>query len=213
MNTTTESMPRDDHRRLCCLVESLIPHLKWRHNGLGLLQAYVREGQESELRVHIWHRSLQHNGIEDSGLIHDHRFDLTSCVLFGELAQTEFDLYETPIGAWQTHSVVHAREAMAKHAINDGDVTAQPERYGANVSVRFIQQGDVYRFPKRRFHCTSNESNLLITLVTKSAQEKAPARILAPWGKPVVHAFADTLPESEWAPILQQAQAALHAEW
>lgn len=201
------------HRMLCQLVARAIPTLKWRHSGLGMLQAYMREGKTNELRVHIWHEELRREGIEESGLLHDHRFDLHSVVLVGRITNVEFELIRDPNGAWQLHEVVHARAAAGdKHAPNDGLVTALPQRYRATRDELDIHRGSEYFFPKRAFHGTYH-NQLTVTLVTKSNQEDVPARIMAPYGKPVVHAFAEPLPESAWARSISEAIAALEAVW
>jgi hypothetical protein len=205
MYTTVRQLADQDYQSLSGLVAALIPHLKWRHSGLGVLQAYVFEGTTDEMRVHIWDNSLRRKGIEESGLLHDHRFDLTSHVLCGMINQVEFDLHPDPEGGWQLHSVVHAREAFAKHATNDGLVSALPERFKLIQRDRLIPAWNTYDFPKRQFHGTYLLSEFAVTLIRKSNQDEIPARILAPYGKPVVHAFADTLPESEWQPSLKRA--------
>lgn len=196
-HTTLNSTPFRDHKAMCGLVLAALPTLRWRHNGLGLLQAYLLEGERDELRVHVWHKSLMREGIEDSGLLHDHRFDLTSHVLHGELLQREFDLVASPTGAWRTHSVIHAREAL-KHAIDDGTVLAQPHRFNVESYDTKIVSGQSYWFPRRVFHGTFVKSELAVTLVRKSNQVNEPALILAPHDKPVVHAFAETLPPAAW---------------
>lgn len=197
------------HTTMCGLVLHAMPHLKWRHNGLGLLQAYLREGPERELRVHVWHKSLAHDGIGESGLIHDHRFNLTSHVLVGQIWQEEYQLDPDPEGPWQMHTVVHAREVLAKYAINDGDVQPLPDRYRADTAGVNIGEGWSYTFPKRRFHKTELDSPVVVTVVQKDDQEDVPARILAPYGKPVVHAFANTLPHAAWVQPLALAEEAL----
>lgn len=204
-NTIVRPTSSRDHKTLCGLVVGAFPHLRWRHNGLGLLQAYILEGERDELRVHVWHKSLKRDGIEDSGLLHDHRFDLTSHVLCGEILQREFRLTATPTGAWRTHTVVHAREALKKHAVNDGDVSAQPHRYEVESHDTRIVSGQSYWFPKRVFHGTFVQSELAVTVVHKSNQTDEPARILAPHDKPVVHAFSDPLPASAWEHPLRLA--------
>lgn len=204
------------HAQHCALVARLIPHLAWRHSGLGMLQSYVQEGERTELRVHIWHPSLRRAGIEASGLLHDHRFDLHSAVLVGGVHQVEYEL--TPCAPdqerFQLHEVVHARAAAGgKHAPNDGLVKALPIAYDVRTKSVIVPEGSQYMFPKREFHGTYPTAELTITLMTKTDQEDAPARILAPYGKEVVHAFADPLPSEEWRPILDVAVAALTARW
>jgi len=210
--TSIEEMVEAEHRSLCLLVWKLFPQLVWRHNGIGCLQAYIKEGETDEARVHIWHPSLRTEGIENSGLIHDHRFDLTSQILVGTIAQYEYDLFEDEFGVYQTHTVVHAREAMASSESFDGKVTALPTRYHANIHSIPIDAGSTYTFPKRLFH-KSNVKGLAVTLVTKSKQDPEPARILAPYGSPVVHAFAASLPESAWQIPIEEARAALLKMW
>lgn len=208
-HTTVNTISYRDHKALCGLVLAAFPALKWRHNGLGLLQSYLLEGERDELRVHIWHKSLKRDGIEESGLLHDHRFDLTSHVLIGEILQREFELTASPTGAWRTHTVVHAREALKKHAINDGDVSEQPYRFDVESDDTDIVAGRSYWFPRGVFHGTFVKSDIAVTLVRKSNQVDYPARILAPHDKPVVHAFADPLPPSAWEHPLRLAAEAL----
>lgn len=95
MNTT----PRAPDRLQAALVGRLIlesvtvehPLLRWRHHKIGVLQAYVVEGKryyDMETRIHVWHPSLA-LADEDSGRMHDHRFDLRSYVLLGAIHDTE----------------------------------------------------------------------------------------------------------------------------
>lgn len=214
MKTSIEKIDDAGHRVLCGMVASLIPHIKWRHNGLGLLQAYAQEGTERELRVHIWCKALQRSGIEDSGLLHDHRFDLESYVLVGDLVQVEYQLTESGVGPWALHEVVHARAAAgAKHAPNDGLVSELPGRYTVEKRSMIVKEGEVYRFPKREFHGTFPQAEYVVTLVEKRNQDDVPARIMAPYGRPVVHAFADPLSEETWQPHLKRAQELLTERW
>jgi len=207
-------MNRHEHRSLCGLVAKLIPHLKWRHSGLGMLQAYVHEGTTDEMRVHVWGRALEHEGIKDSGLLHDHRFDLTSQVLVGAIVQCEYTLTPSEDGPWALHEVVHARAAAGgAHAPNDGLVTELPGQYTSWTHSIDLRAGDAYSFPRRVFHGTFLQSEYAVTVVTKSNQDATPARIMAPYGRPVVHAFADPLPESEWAHHLDSAQRMLRNAW
>lgn len=204
MKTTIWRMNHHEHRSLCGLVVRLIPHLTWRHSGLGMLQAYVYEGTRDEMRVHVWCKELERAGIQESGLLHDHRFDLTSQILFGEIEQVEFSL--SVGGNWQLHEVVHARAAAGgKTAPNDGLVTALPGSYSVERRSIALSSRDAYAFPKREFHGTFVKSQYAVTVVTKTNQDKTPARILAPYSKPVVHAFADPLPESAWRHHLDEA--------
>src|SRR6187399_838870 len=98
MHTTVFAIPETERRNYADLLVSIWPHLKWRHAGFGALQAYLREGDARELRVHVWHSSLIKAGIEESGLCHDHRFAMRSSVLAGKIIQTDFHLEPDPDG-------------------------------------------------------------------------------------------------------------------
>lgn len=207
---------QDPHQvyQLRALVARVLPHLQWRHSGLGMLQAYLLEGASDELRVHIWDPRLRREGIEESGLLHDHRFDMTSHVLAGSIQQVEYNLER--LGAWERprrpvyelHQVVNARKAFAESKTLDGGVSLMPGRYTVWTQSTDIPAGWYYEFPARKFHGTWPDG-LTITVVRKQNQGSYPARILAPEGKPVVHAFADTLPPEAWEPILHDAKVAL----
>lgn len=209
MTTNLWRINRHEHRSLCGLVAKLMPHLTWRHSGLGMLQAYVHEGTTDEMRVHVWCKQLEREGIAESGLLHDHRFDLTSQVLVGEIKQREYTLMPNEAGPWVLHEVVHARAAVG----SEGLVTELPGQYTVVSHSISLSAGDAYSFPKREFHGTFLESEYAVTVMTKSHQDSVPARIMAPYGRPVVHAFADPLPEVAWAHHLAAASKLLLDAW
>lgn len=190
-------------------VAHAIPGLEWRHNGLGCLQAYLQEGATSESRIHIWHPSLRKEGIEDSGSMHDHRFDLTSWVLHGSLIDTSITPVADPIGSHVMHRVVNARRALEESKTRDGSVSLDgPLRYRLETEVKVHEAFSRYFMPKRTFHSTY-PSGLAVTLVVKSNQEDVAARILAPFGRPVSHAFEGAKPRVLWEGLLDEAKAAL----
>lgn len=187
---------------------ALWPYLEWRHAGIGMLQAYIKQGTERELRVHVWHPSLVKDGIKDSGLCHDHRFTLRSSVLVGRIHQTEIAAYEYPDGEWETWQVVHARKAMAE----GGSFHRPPERTGNYYSrterTYVVEAGFGYTFNKFAFH-ESWAEGLTVTLVEKHDQTDHQARILAPRGAEIVHAFSETMKQPDFQHILDEALAAL----
>jgi hypothetical protein len=197
-----------DRQNYADMLIALWPHLKWRHAGFGALQAYIREGSERELRVHIWHPSLVKAGIEESGLCHDHRFAMRSSVLAGKIIQTEFQLEPDRDGDWETLRVLHAREAMARGGSFHHDPVPTGDYFRRTPVVYGIEGGYGYTFDKFAFHETRAEG-VTITLVEKSAQEDVNARILAPRGKPVVHAFTETQSPAEFGGALAGGLAAL----
>lgn len=185
-------------------VAAAMPHLDWRHNGLGVLQAYLQEGETEELRVHVWHPSLERPGIRYSGKIHDHRFDLRSTVLLGSIGHIEYRLTPHPDGQWETHEVVNARKAMADGGTFDGMVMTSGDYFNARTMPWTFRERDVYLYPKGCFH-ESYVNELAVTLVRKMNQEPRKARILAPRGHEVTHAFADVKPPSEWMHLVHEA--------
>lgn len=187
---------------------ALWPDLKWRHAGFGALQAYIREGIERELRVHIWHQSLVKAGIEDSGLCHDHRFDMRSTVIVGKIIQTEFSLQSHNAGNWETLRVLHAREAMARGGSFHHNPIPTGDYFRREPVVYELAAGWGYTFDKFQFHETRAEG-ITITLVEKANQEDVNARILAPRGRTVVHAFTETLTEPQFSEVVDEGFAAL----
>jgi hypothetical protein len=208
MHTKTFFIDPFERQNYADLLVALWPGLKWRHAGFGALQAYIREGGERELRVHIWHPSLIKPGIEESGLCHDHRFAMRSSVLAGRVIQTEFDLKPSENGDWETLRVLHAREAMARGGSFHHDPMPTGDYFRRSPVVYKVAAGRGYTFDKFAFHETRAEG-VTITLVEKSAQEDVNARILAPRGKPVVHAFTDTQSPAEFAGALADGLNAL----
>lgn len=208
----TKTFPITPSERQNCsdLLIALWPHLKWRHAGFGALQAYICEGGERELRVHIWHPSLIKPGIEESGLCHDHRFDMRSSVLAGKIIQTEFHLEPDRGGDWKTLRVLHAREAMARGGSFHHDPIPTGDYFRRTPTNYEVGAGRGYTFDKFAFHETRAEG-VTITLIEKSAQEDVNARILAPRGMAVVHAFTETQSPEEFAGAVADGLAALTA--
>lgn len=193
-HTTTFDMGDAEMRTYSMMLASAWDGLDWRHAGFGALQAYLYEGLERELRVHVWHPSLVKPGIADSGLCHDHRFDMRSVVLFGEIVNRDCTLTEDGAGDWEEWEVLHARAAKEKTGETfHQDPTQTGKRYRREVTDVRVPAGSGYTFAKRAFH-ESHVSGLTITLIEKQNQEAVNARILAPHGHSIVHAFSTPLP-------------------
>jgi hypothetical protein len=210
MNTNVFDLSASERRNYADLILALWPSLQWRHAGFGALQAYIREGEANELRVHLWHPSLIKAGIEESGLCHDHRFQMRSCVLAGMIVQTEFLLNPNKDGGWETLRVLHAREAMARGGSFHHDPMPTGDYFDRLPIVYEVGAGRGYTFAKFAFHETRAQG-VTLTLVEKSGQEDVHARILAPRGMPVVHAFTETKTPAEFADALADGLAALAA--
>lgn len=210
MHTKTFHVDPWERRNYADMLIALWAGLNWRHAGFGALQAYIREGDGRELRVHIWHPSLIKDGIEESGLCHDHRFDMRSSVLAGKIIQTEFRLDAAPDGNWETLRVLHAREAMARGGSFHHDPTPTGDFFNRTPIVYGLAAGWGYTFDKFQFHETRAEG-VTVTLVEKSNQEDVNARILAPRGRAVIHAFTETQSPADFAGVVAEGLAALAA--
>lgn len=181
--------------------------LKWRHHGLGCLQAYIKEGETEETRVHIWHPKLCLFPAGSSpGRPHNHRFDLTSTVLAGQLVHDIWELQPDPDGDWVEYEVVNARNQRGDNT----DVSSPSEAtYKVTRRQRLMTTGATYRFAKGEYHQTIVQG-LAVTLMTKSNQSGR-AKILGPRDG-VQHAFSGSgnLREfKQMAPLIQLAVDAL----
>ncbi len=186
--TMTEQDRQDDARMLI----DIWPTLKWRHAGFGALQAYLRENEKTEIRVHLWHDSLIKEGITHNGLCHNHRFDMKSFVINGKIIQTEFKLIPSQNGDWETLSILHAREAIAKGGGENHHPIPTGNYFYRSPIVFTIKHGEGYTFDKYAFHET-RFIGTTITIIEKTNQEDTMAQILGRRGVPVVHAFTDQI--------------------
>lgn len=58
MSALTTIAANPSHLALRAAVRAAFPSLSWRHHGIGVLQAYLVEDADPEVRVHVWHPSL-----------------------------------------------------------------------------------------------------------------------------------------------------------
>jgi hypothetical protein len=209
---------------LCALAARAIssPLLKWRHHGIGLLQAYLVEGHspDTETRIHVWHPTLRLADMDDSGLMHDHRFDLESRVLLGAMHDTEIALTEV---GWTGHSapddlnpfvIWEVQNARAKEESGEGWVKPEvPRRYYRLERISHVYSaGSTYHYPRKKFH-RSDVDELTVTLCTKRNQSSSPARLLARLGAIPEHAFKDAPDKSpDFLPAAQLRRESLIQE-
>lgn len=198
---------------LRALVAFLLPHLVWRHHGIGVLQAYVREHVEPEVRVHIWHPSLVREGIRDHGDAHDHRFDMESTVLVGMLSET---LYLVPAGpgdararSFDVWNVENARSAGRDRGFDGECSLAEPGLILSRQGI-FHREGDTYGVPRGTFHRTEVAActRLAVTVCTMR-EKRGQARLLVPAGTEPVHAFGAPASDEVQRAVLAEAEAAL----
>jgi hypothetical protein len=205
--TTVERNRSTDAPKAMAL--ALFPSVQWRHHGIGVLQGYVVEDATPEVRLHVWAPELVKPGMDKSGDIHDHRFDLVSHVLCGAVAHEEIYPDESDDGAWSMLQLTHAR--AAKENAYHGPTAPLPGRFQVRREAFVIPAGHMYRFPARRFHRSPVLSGVAVTCVEKHNQSDSPARILYPTSTPPVMAFGHDMDWSVIGPVLQRARDALGA--
>ena len=180
------------------LVWSVIDRIEFRHHGIGVLQGYVRENSEPEIRIHIWSPKLLKPGMDISGDCHDHRFNMVSHVLAGTVVHESWVPIESEHGDHAMMALTHAR-AAADTAYH-GPTTPLPGRFTVDRQQFVIQAGNSYMFPAKRFHRSPLEnpymagvpSEIAVTCVEKHNQQDTPARLLYPIEKEPVMAFGHT---------------------
>lgn len=188
------------------LVRKALPTLKWRHHGIGCLQAYLVEDQDPEIRVHIWAPELVKQGITNSGDAHDHRFVMVSHVLEGVVHHEEIDTTPHPGAPYTIFRVPHARSAAAMNF--SGPIEPTHERYEVTRRRMKIHHGTSYRFEPKQFH-RAWDVQFAVTCVEKYAQTDDKARVLHPVDIPPVMAFGHKTDNRLLAKILQVASERL----
>ena len=192
----TQVSDKADFVALRVLVARLLPMLKWRHHGIGALQAYLSDN----VRVHIWDDRLVKPGMRHSGGIHDHRFALESTVVAGALINREYSLSHSPDvtpDAYEMYEVVKAADGSAV-------LRKLPGCFLVHCREVQLREGDTYTYPKRDFHETIH-CGTSVTLVTKRDQEQAPPRVLAPVGATPTNALEDTMEAEVIESIVREA--------
>ncbi len=208
-HTVISQIDRATLHSLRSFVNDAINHLQWRHSGLGMHQAYILEGSDQELRVHVWHLSLKIDGIDAAGLGHDHRFDMTSWVLAGQLTHVEIEASSDPAGGWKMYEVVNARKALQETGSRAGEFRLIDGVVGLKRNAISISAGNSYFFPKGSFHETHLDSALAITVALKTNQNDKRARILCRLEREPLNAFGTSVSKSQRQLVLAEAEAVL----
>jgi hypothetical protein len=188
-------------------LKSAWPNLTWRHHGIGVLQAYLLEDTEPEIRAHVWDRRLIKPGMEMNGDIHDHRFEMVSHVLAGMICHEEWITTPDVKGRYTTMALTHARAAADTKF--HGPVTPLEDRLDAAVETYWITAGHTYTFAAGVFHRSAVLAETAVTLVEKHNQKKIPARILHRIDREPVMAFGHDMDHELVAKILAEARALL----
>ena len=206
MKMTTVDKNRG-HEAMRALALALFPSMTWRHHGIGVLQGYVCENVEPEVRLHVWAPELVKPGMEGSGDIHDHRFDMVSHVLAGAVGHEEIFPHEDAGGDWSMLKLTHAR--AAKETAFHGPTETLIGRFAVSRASMVIPAGNSYRFPRGKFHRSPVLSGVAVTCVEKHNQSTDAARILHPVHEPPVMAFGHEMDWSVVGPVLRHATEAL----
>ncbi len=210
MNTDILTNPA--FQALRALVSRVIDKVEFRHHGIGVLQGYVRENFEPEVRIHIWSRRLLKPGMEVSGDIHDHRFDMVSHVLSGSVWHEEINEFEDPNGDHVMMALTHARAAAGTDY--HGPTTPLAGRFSVRRTIYKVPEGCSYRFPAGKFHHSPLQESLdeiAVTCVEKHRQRDVQARILYPAAHDPVMAFGHK-PDPELVREIVSTAAARLAE-
>lgn len=155
--------------------------LKWRHHGLGMLQAELSE----ELRIHIWHPKLVSPGMAWPRCVHDHRFDIWSAVVLGEVIDVSCDVLRDHVAPGyqpvNIYEIEHAKN-QDRLVLDKGCSTATSALKLSSGSARRTSDevqaaGREYFIPRRTFHTTKVE-DLAITVVHRSNFDERLARVL-----------------------------------
>ena len=192
------------------LVRGLIDKVEFRHHGIGVLQGYVVENADPEIRIHIWSPKLLKPGIDESGDIHDHRFDMISHVMLGKICHEQLHERRDPDGEYEMLALTHARAAADTGY--HGPTTPIPGRYAATRSFLVIDEACSYTFQSGKFHRSPllKGVDLSVTVVEKHRQrDDVQARLLYPVNKPPVMAFGHRVDKDLIRAIVQEAKEKL----
>lgn len=193
------------------LVLRVLDSIEWRHHGIGVLQGYLIQNSHPEIRLHIWSRKLLKPGMEESGDIHDHRFDMVSHVLCGSVEHEEVTFTSNPSGTYRMLELTHARAASDTNY--HGPTRELEGSFKIDRQRMLIATGNSYRFPARHFHRSplrGNADAVAVTVVQKHGQrDDIAARLLYPAAIPPVMAFGHEVDELLIAQVIMAARQEL----
>jgi len=196
------------HASLVALARAIMPTMKWRHHGIGALQGYVHEGDDPEIRIHIWSKDLVKAGIHENGDAHNHRFDMTSHVLIGQIVHEEFDIEPSSTGEYTTMEVTHARKASGNNF--HGPTSGTAKRYTVRRHMGSICAGNFYTFPAGLFHRNIVSGEITITCVEKHNQrEDIRAEVMHKFGSEPVMAFGHEIDKNLISRVFNEAMVAI----
>lgn len=155
-------------------------HHTWTHHGLGMLQCKI----DHETRVRLWHPLLVSDEMCGARGIHDHRFNLTSHVLYGRIVDEQYDVVINPQEPswWSSRSVASAWAIPHKEIQTETDKHAERavflgRAFYARDGITEHTSFSTYKIAARRWHTTVPVAPA-ITVVTRSSFDAEPARVL-----------------------------------
>lgn len=163
-------------------------NLCWRYHGTGILQAYI-SGYE---RIHIWHKSLLKDGIEESGAMHNHRFDFRSYILAGSIKNSLLEIMPAEDGTHELWDIV----VDNKNRGGDFQKCSISPQKVVQHQTDILRRPSSYAMLKGEYHwARPHEDEIGITLIRLSNKDKDKySRLLCPIGVIPVHAGKTVIP-------------------
>ena len=209
-STTTRVTLNHSLQGMRAMARHAMRTMQWRHHGIGVLQGYLSEDSQPEVRIHVWSRQLLKPGMDVSGDAHDHRFDMVSHVLCGVVFHEELKAIAAPDGDHRMLALTHARAAADNKfhgPTEDIDGTYRVKRW-----LHHFDAGTTYTFPAQEFHRSpllGGLDDVAVTVIEKHNQQNVRARILYPAAHPPVMAFGHDQDAPLIRDVLERAHAAL----
>jgi hypothetical protein len=133
--------------------------------GLGFVQLKLTH----QTRVHFWHPECTKDIPPEE--IHDHRYDFTSKVLFGELVHNVYGFEYNTRGKFEMfEESCEPGKRVDPLPIFRGDIV--------QLGSYTLTAGSSYTFKKDQFH--NNESRKAVTFLTRGEVEKDFAHVIRP---------------------------------
>ena len=104
---------------------------------------------DMRLRFHLWSRR-SFEGRDELGLIHEHTWDLASCVLLGELTDVVLEAHEDPIGGYRRVVVDYGNDTLEQDS-GAFDVREVDRRIVRNEGTYFLPAGKLHMTNVERF--------------------------------------------------------------
>lgn len=138
---------------------------------LGFRVARLIADSGAALRLHIWPKSAR--SAQPGFEIHDHTFDLTSFILFGDLRQT---VYEVSTSAPATHAVYEVGYDATGSVLRKSEiaVAVSPKK------TCLLHAGETYALPAAEFHDLDRASAQCAATLVLTTQSGGAPRSLGP---------------------------------